>query len=373
MKTGRIAILVPDLRGGGAERVAVNLANALSARGHRVDMVLMQPSGELLDDLSPQVRVVSLGAQRVRQALWPLLRHLRSAQPAALLANMWPLTVMAVLARRLAGVKTRVVVAEHTTWSHSELLARPRVGWQVRTSMHHVFPKADGIVAVSQGAADDLAQFAQIDRQSIQVIYNPVVGPLPERSAVEYGPADWWQGDHQRLLAVGALKPIKGYDTLLDAFARLRAQADTRLLILGEGGERAALEAQVQRLGLQGQVFLPGFVKDPGPYFQRAHLFVLSSIAEGLPTVLIEALAAGTPMVSADCPSGPREILTGGRFGRLVPVGDAAALADAMAQMLAKDHDREALRARAQDFSIDQAVDQYEALLFANGSAKEFA
>lgn len=368
MKTDRMAVLVPDLRGGGAERVAVNVANGLSARGYQVDLVLLCPCGELLDALSPQVRVVSLDASRVRQALWPLLRYLRSAQPAALLANMWPLTVMAVLARRLAGVQTRVVVVEHTTWSRSELLERPTVGWQVRTSMHHVFPWADGIVAVSHGAADDLAQFAQLDRRSIRVLYNPVVGPLPGRSAVECAPADWWQGKHKRLLAVGTLKPIKGFDTLLDAFARLRAHVDARLLILGAGGERAALEAQVQRLGLQGQVFLPGFVKDPGPYYQRADLHVLSSTGEGLPTVLIEALAAGTPVVSTDCPSGPREILVDGRYGRLVPVGDAAALAEAMAQSLANGHDHEALKARAQEFSIDRAVDQYEDLLFSTKS-----
>lgn len=358
-----VSILMPDLHGGGAERVAVNLANALSARGYRVDIVLLRSSGELMDSLSPDVRVVSLDALRLRHALWPLVRYLRSDQPDTLLANMWPLTVMAVLARRLANVQTRVVVAEHTTWSRSELLSRPTVGWQVRTSMHHAFPRADGIVTVSQGAADDLARFAQLDRRSIEVIYNPVVGTQPERSAVESEPADWWQGNHRRLLAVGTLKPIKCFGMLLEAFARLRAIADARLLILGEGGERAALEAQVQRMGLRGQVFMPGFVKDPGPYYQRADLFVLSSDAEGFGNVVVEALAAGTPVVSTDCPSGPREILADGRFGRLVPVGDAAALAAAMAQSLATGHDHQALMARAQDFTIDKAVDAYERLL----------
>ena len=363
MSQCQIAIVVPDLHGGGAERVAVNLANRLSARGYRVDMVLLRSSGDLLDILSPDVRVVTLGALRLRQALWPLVRYLRSVQPDALLANMWPLTVMAVLSKRLAAVQTRVVVAEHTTWSRSELLSRPTVGWQVRTSMHHAFPRADGIVTVSQGAADDLAQFAQLDRRSIEVIYNPVVGALPERSAVGGEPADWWHGSHHRLLAVGTLKSIKGFDLLLEAFARLREYANARLLILGEGGERAALEAQIQKLDLRGQVFMPGFVKDPGPYYQRADLFVLSSEAEGFGNVVVEALAAGTPVVSTDCPSGPREILADGRFGQLVPVRDPAALADAMAQSLATAHDHEALRARAQDFTIEKAVDAYERVL----------
>lgn len=361
--TSLTAIFLPDLRCGGAERVALNLANSFARRGRRVDMVLLRATGELLGELDPSITIVALDALRIRKGLRPLVRYLRSAQPNALLANMWPLTVMAVLARHLANVQTRVVVAEHTTWSRSELLARPTVGWQVRTSMHHVFPKADGIVAVSQGAADDLAQFAKLDRRSIEVIYNPVVGSPPQRHAVECGPADWWQCSHKRLLAVGTLKAIKGYDTLLDAFARLRERVDARLLILGEGSERAALEAQVERLGLQGQVSMPGFVLDPGPYYQRADLFVLSSNAEGFGNVVVEALAAGTPIVSTDCPSGPREILADGRFGRLVPVGDSAALAEAMAQSLAIDHDHEALRARAQDFTIDKAVDAYERLL----------
>lgn len=358
-----LSILMPDLHGGGAERVAVNLANALAARGYRVDMVLLRSRGELLETLSPQVRVMSLNALRVRQALWPLVRYLRDTRPDAFLANMWPLTVMAVIARRLANVRTRVVVTEHTTWSQSELLSRPTVGWQVRTSMHHVFPRADAIVAVSQGAADDLAHFARLDRDSIQVVYNAVVGPQPTMPLAEQEPANWWHGTHKKVLAVGTLKPIKGYDTLLDAFARLRQRTEARLLILGEGGERTRLEAQVKRLDLQGQVFLPGFVNDPRPYFQRADLHVLSSKGEGLPTVVIEALAEGTPVVSTDCHSGPREILADGRFGRLVPVGDAEALATAMLKSLVETHNQETLIARAKDFSIEKAVDTYVSLL----------
>lgn len=356
---------MPDLRPGGAERVVVNLANGLVARGHQVDMVLLRPGGELLDELSPRVRVVSLGVERIRHGFVPLVRYLRKVQPDALLANMWPLTVQATLARMVARTRTRVVVAEHTTWSQSELLGRRTVGWQVRTSMRHVFPRADGVVAVSQGAADDLARFAELPRQSIQVIYNPVVGSPQVAPCTDTppGPSDWWHGTHRRVLAVGTLKPIKAFNTLIDAFAQLRARVDARLLILGEGGEREALDMQIRRLNLQGHVFLQGFVKQTAPYYQHAELHVLSSIGEGLPTVIIEALAAGTPVVSTDCPSGPREILMGGQHGLLVPVGDAMALATAMARSLGTTHDREALKARAQHFSIERAVARYESLL----------
>jgi glycosyltransferase involved in cell wall biosynthesis len=359
-----ITLLLPDLRGGGAERVAINLANGFAARGYAVDMVLLSATGVFLADLLPEIRVVDLQVNRARWALPPLVRYLRKNRPTALLACMWPLTLTAIWARRLARVPTRVVVAEHTTWSRSELLQRRTVGWQVRTSMHHVFPSADAIVTVSKGASDDLAHFAKLDRKVITVIYNPVVGDEQPFNPKPRDPAEWWTGTHRRVLAVGTLKTIKDYTTLLLAFAQLRQCVDARLLILGEGECRTALEAQVSQLGLDGYVFMPGFVKDLTTYYQRADLHVLSSTGEGLPTVLIEALAAGTPVVSTDCPSGPREILSDGKFGSLVPVGDATALAAAMADSLAVTHDKAALKLRAQDFSIDKAVDQYLALLF---------
>lgn len=360
----KIALLLPHLAAGGAERVAVNLANSFVQRGYALEMVLLSATGELLKDLRPEITVVDLQVQRLRWALPALVRYLRQARPAVLLACMWPLTVIALWARTLARVPTRVVVAEHTTWSRDEIARLPWGRWKVGTTMHWAFPGADGILAVSMGAADDLARFARLDRQAITVIYNPVVGEAKPPASASLAPAGWWTGQHRRLLAVGTLKAIKDYTTLLQAFARLRQHVDARLLILGEGECRAALEAQARQLGIDASVYMPGFRQDPSPYYQHADLHVLSSTGEGLPTVVIEALAAGTPVVSTDCLSGPREILSDGQFGRLVPVGDAAALAVAMAGALAATHDREALRARAQDFSIVKAVDQYEALLF---------
>lgn len=355
---------MPDMRGGGAERVAVNLANRFAQRGYAVDMVLLSATGDFLTDLHPNVKVVDLQVDRMRWALVPLIKYLRHARPAAVLACMWPLTIAAVVARALSRVSTRLVVAEHTTWSKDDLLKRPTVEWQIRTSMHWVFPSADGIVAVSQGAADDLAQFARLDIKKITTIYNPVVGDVRIATLSPFSPSGWWMGPHHKLLAVGALKDIKDYATLLNAFALLRKRVDVRLLILGEGKCRTALEAQVQQLGMEASVFMPGFVKDILPYYQQADLHVLSSTGEGFGNVIVEALAARTPVVSTDCMSGPREILADGKFGALVPVGDVAALALAMEAALLSEHDHDALRARAGDFSIDKAVDQYELLLF---------
>jgi len=356
--------LLPDLRGGGAERVAVNLANSFVQRGYAVDMVLLSAVGEFLADLRPEIRIVDLQTKRLRGALFPLIRCLRLSRPDALLACIWPLTVIAVWARRIARVRTRVVVAEHTTWSMDEIVRSALGRWKVRTTMHFSFPGADAVVAVSRGAADDLARFARLDRADIHVVYNPIVGEARPFADVLHAPEGWWSGSHRRVLAVGTLKPIKDYATLLTAFACLRQSVDARLLILGEGECRAALEAQSRQLGIVDSVFMPGFVKDPSPYYQHADLHVLSSIGEGLPTVIVEALEAGTPVVSTDCQSGPREILLDGKYGSLVPVGDAEALAAAMANALSATHDRELLKARAQDFSIDKAVNQYLDRLF---------
>lgn len=363
MKVPRVSILLPDLRPGGAERVVVNLANALVARGVAVDLVLVSGTGSLLPIVAPGVRLLDLKVARFRSTFLPLTRYLRKERPDALLACMWPLTSIALWARAVARVPTRVVVAEHTTWSPAaaELPAVSR--WAVRAAMYSSFPHADGIVAVSQGAADDLARFAGIDRAKVEAIYNPVVGTEPPPDGGRRDPAEWWSGPHRRILAVGTLKSIKDYRTLITAFATVRRSVDARLLILGEGECRPQLEAHARDQGVAPDVLMPGFVHDPWPYYRRADLHVLSSIAEGLPTVLIEALAAGTPIVSTDCPSGPREILCDGKFGALVPVGNPAALAAAIVRALATEHDRAALKQRANAFGIERAVDLYEALL----------
>lgn len=358
-----ISIVLPDLRGG-AERVAVNLANGFARRGYVVEMVLLSATGTFLADLDPDIRVVDLKARRLRGAMLPLASHLRKRRPDALLVFMWPLTVIALWARWLARTETRVVVAEHTTWSRDEIVRSVFARWLVRTTMRYAFPSANAVVAVSRGAADDLASFAKLERADIHVVYNPVVGVTQKVSDELHTPEKWWSGSHQRILAVGALKPIKDYDTLLDGFLILRQQGNARLLILGEGNCRAKLEEKLNHLGLEGSVFMPGFVKDLAPYYKRADLHVLSSTGEGFGNVLVEALEAGTPVVSTDCQSGPREILLNGKYGSLVPVGDADALAKAMSIVLSSTHDTESLKSRALDFSIEKAVNKYLDLLF---------
>lgn len=364
-KVERVAIFLPDLRGGGAERVSVNLANGLADRGYCVDMVLLSAAGPFLNLLRPDVRVVNLQVKQMRWALQPLIQYLRQTKPDAMLACMWPLTVFAVVARKVANVATRIIVAEHNTWSVSQAEYSPLQRFVIRKTMHFFFPSAEAVVAVSHGAADDLANFAKLVRNKVTTIYNPVIDTSNKMVLeTEFLGLERWKSAPFRILTVGTLKEQKNHALLLRAFSILLKHKNAHLLILGEGHLRAKLEALIDDLGIKANVSMPGFFSDPSLYYQHASLFALSSDWEGLPTVLIEALALGTPVVSTNCPSGPREILCNGQFGRLVPVGDEEALASAMAEALNAEHDCMALQARARDFSIDMAVDKYEILFF---------
>jgi len=360
MPPTKVAILLPDLRGGGAERVCIHLSNAFVACGLAVDMVLMRAEGELLPQLDPRVRVIELGTKRVRHLLRPLMRYLSESQPAALLANMWPLTVLAVLARRMSGYSGRIVTVEHIAWSSCHVARKWSTRMAVKTTMRWLLPKADAVLAVSRGAAEDMTRFAGLPEGLVRAQYNPVTfGKQTLSTELPIGVEHWSQGPHKRLLAVGEFKEQKDFPTLIAAVAILKDRLPVRLLILGKGDGRPHLEELILRHGLQGVVFLPGFFPDPKPFFARADLFVLSSEYEGFGNVVAEALEQGTPVVSTDCPSGPREILEDGKYGALVAVGDIDAMAMAMQQSLQSTHDTDALKARARDFAIDKIADQY--------------
>lgn len=358
-----LALFMPSLAGGGAERIMLTLAEAFAECGYRVDLVVTRAVGALAGEIPASVRLVDLGAKRIATSLPALVRYLRNDRPDALLSALAPANCIAVWARRLAGGATRLVLSEHNTLSQSTRGSCNRRERILPALMRRYYPNADAVVAVSAGVADDLAFTIGLERQRIEVIYNPVVTERLHRLA-EVPIEHPWFGDSAPpvILGVGRLTAAKDFATLIRAFARLRKQRALRLLILGEGEERAGLEALVRRLGVGDDVAMPGFVINPYPYMKHASQFVLSSKWEGLPTVLIEAMACGTPVVSTDCPSGPAEILEGGKWGRLVPVGDETALAEAIGAAL-RVPGADA-RSRAAVFSPDRAVGRYLRLLF---------
>jgi len=380
----RIALFLPSLVGGGAERVMVNLARGFAERGVVVDLVLARAEGPCLADVPASVRVVDLGARRVLAAVLPLARYLCRERPAVLLSAIGHANVAAVWARELARlaarVPTRVIVSAHNTLSQAAahpLNTRARF---VPRLLGAAQRRADAVVAVSRGVAEDLARTTGLPVERIQVLHNPVVTPELLARSREPVAHPWLQvgGDGQQppvVLGAGRLTWEKDFPTLIRAFALVRRRRPARLIVLGEGPDRAGLEALVRELGLQADVDLPGFTPNPYAYMARAAVFVLSSASEGLPTVLIEALASGTRVVATDCRSGPREILDGGRLGPLVPVGDAAALAEGIAAAL--EQPAGAAPAAAAEswgsFSLDTAVDGYLRLVAQLGPAARHA
>ena len=364
MSAPHVALFLPTLGGGGAERITLNLACGLVARDLSVDLVLVEDEGTYRPRVPDAVRVVDLGAKRVSKSVLPLRRYLTKERPATLLAAFEHATLAALVAHRLARVPTRMVIAVHTTFSIAArgiAMKRRRVQPMMA---RRLYPLADGIVAVSHGVADDLARTIGLDRGRIDVVYNPVITPELYRQAAEPFSHPWFgDGAVPVVLGVGRLSAPKNFPLLIRAVANVRNRRPVRLLILGEGEDRSALEALVKDRGLTDCVALPGFVDNPYVYMRRAQLLALSSNWEGLPTVLIEALACGCPVVSTDCPSGPSEILDAGTYGRLVPMGDENALAEAIIHSLDNPHSAEFSQERIRQFTIDYATDEYAKVL----------
>ena len=373
-----IAIFMYGLAGGGVPRRNVTLANALAARGHRVDLVVLDARGELRRLVDASVRVVDVGAWQGRLPIvrrkrrWQfavarrsLTAYLRNTAPDVLLSADNYANLAAVAAREVSGWQGVLLLSQR---NHTSTYAaqRPKLIAAIREN----YPKADAVVAVSEGVAADLRDLG-LSGDLVQTIYNPIVEPGFFEMAAQPIEHPWFGGDMPVVLAAGRIGPQKDFATLLGAFARMRKQGtEARLVILGEGKtsqERADLQALAARLGISEWVDMPGFVPTALPYIARADLFVLSSRWEGLPGVLIEALACGTPVVSTDCPSGPAEILDGGRFGPLVPVGDDEALAEAMTLVLRTPPDAEVLKKRGGAFTTEAAVKGYLELIAAHG------
>lgn len=386
-----IAIFVRSFEGGGgAERVMLNLARGLAAEGCRVDLVMGRVSGRFLSELEGEFRVIDLGvgsalallptlprlplgdarallplvlgtdAPRILGGVSRLAEYLARERPQVLLCSLNYPNLTGLLASQVCRHAPPVVLTIHnhlsTAVAHSRKPRMVRLPGLVR----RFFPRASAIVAVSRGVAEDAECMIGAEAATVRTIYNPVIEQrLPAMAAAPSG--DPWLDEDGPPVVVGAgkLKPQKDFHTLVRAVAKLRARRDVRLAILGDGPEETSLKALAAELGIAEHFRLPGFVDNPYAYMARAGTFVLSSAWEGFGNVIAEALACGCPVVSTDCPSGPAEILEGGRHGRLVPVGDADAMAGAIAETLDAPGPPSARRARAAEFSVDAAVRRY--------------
>jgi len=356
----RIAIFVSFSGEGGVERMMVNLIEGLISLGCKVDLVLVKTQKLNLDSFPPGVNLVKLKASHTFSSLLPLIIYLRRKRPDALLAAKNRANQVAILAKILAGVSTRIAVRMGTTTSaaltgKSKLL---HLAWYM--PMRIIYPFADSVIAVSRGVAADISKITGLPAEGIKVIPNPTIPFKLFKLAEENIIHPWFScGNIPVILGVGRLTRQKDFPTLIKAFAKLRLNRPCRLIILGDGNDRPLLEGLATDLGVKDDLYMPGFTDNPFAYLKRVSLFVLSSAWEGSPNALIEALALGTPVVSTDCPSGPSEILLNGRYGPLVPVGDAHALATAMHSTLDNPHKKEFLMSAVREYTVEKSSKRY--------------
>ncbi|AFV10520.1 glycosyl transferase [Thermacetogenium phaeum DSM 12270] len=368
----KIALFVPSLRGGGAERVMVNLARGFAERGISVELVLAKVEGPYLSKVPKDVRIVDLKACRVLYALPGLVRYLKREKPLAMLSTLNHANIIALWAKRLARVSTRIVVREASTIRLSSANAPTVKGRFMPLLMRLFYSWADAVVAISKGVAEDLIQITKLPKEKVKVIYNPVITNEIFEKAEEPVEHPWFaQGEPPVILGVGRLTEQKDFATLIRAFHLVRKECNAKLVILGEGEKRAELEKLVEGLGLKEDVDMPGFVKNPFKYMKRATVFVFSSKWEGFGNVLVEAMAVGTPVVSTDCPSGPAEILEGGEYGYLVPLGDINAMARAILSIIKEKKIDTGFQQHALKFTVDKIVECYLEVLYVQNKQKK--
>jgi glycosyltransferase involved in cell wall biosynthesis len=364
----RVALFHPALIHGGIQRVFVNLARGFLAHGLAVDLVQATTQGNFRDQIPAGVRLVDLNASRALTSLFPLVRYLRREHPEVIISGSTETNVVAVWAKHLARVRVRLILTEHGIHSATTLSARSFRTRAMPFFVRRFYPWADDLAAVSQGAAEDLALLLGIPKGDIEVIYNPVVSPEFWRRAAEPLRDNGFAADPRPvILAVGRLHYHKDFPTLLRAMAIVRRSTNARLAILGDGEERDNLVALSRQLELDSVVSFLGNVPNPLPYMRRATVLASSSLVEGLSLVLVEALAIRMPIVATDCPTGPRDILCNGAYGKLVPVGDSAALAKALISVLKRPERPSVPDEALTRFGHDHVIGKYLAMLGVTG------
>jgi glycosyltransferase involved in cell wall biosynthesis len=409
----RIAFLLDNLSGGGAQRVILTLASGFAAAGYTADLLVGKMQGDLKDQVPANVNLFPLGttsslrsvvtaffidpgcAPRVLahlvstgrfpgtfKSLAAIIRYLKAHRPRALLSALPKSNINAVLAGRRCGAATCVAVGVHVNYSAQSRLDKQEdesLGNYWLPLMRRYYRRADVVIAVSRGAAEDVTEYLDLPRERVATVYNPIA-TRELRALCEAAPDHPWfhAGEAPVILGIGRFDAQKNFPLLLEAFARVRRQRAVRLVLLGGDAtsekqrrlEQALLE-RARDLGVEADFDMPGFVANPFAYLSRAAVFVLASDHEGFGNVLVEALLCGCPVVSTDCPSGPAEILDNGKYGELVPVGDARGLAEAIGRTLDTPRDKEFLRSRGEEFSVDKAVENYRRILLDDCPARQ--
>ena len=358
MRPEVILLFVPNLEGGGAERMMVNLANQF-VKNHTVDLVLATKSGPYVSLVSEKVNIVDLEISFFNPfVIYRLAKYLKYRRPISILSAMTYPNIAVLLARMFSGTSTKVIISERVAMGVQSQNSTALKEKLKPLFAKHIYKYSEGIVAISNGVAENLAEIVKFKRDKITTIYNPVI---TESSFSNFPkPRHPFYGEGRKvILGAGRLVPQKDFKTLIEAFHLLSEDKSLYLIILGEGPMRGELTSLVKDYDLTERVSMPGYVENISAYMQYASVFVLSSLWEGFGNVLVEAMVTGCPVVSTDCPSGPSEILEDGKYGTLVTPGDAKALGMAIYKTLIKPINTNQTQERAKDFSVDIIAKQY--------------
>lgn len=370
MKKVSIVLGAPGTHG--PSLIRLELAAELMRRGIEVSVILGEDAHGLAQNVPQGCEVHILGTQRLRNFISKLRDFLKAEQPDGVLASSWPFSAATVIAVKLYSLTTPVVISEHSdfrTGIERSAEFTPKDKFLLKYVSKYIYNRAHRIVGVSQGVIDGLIAVAGVNERKTIVISNPVrnfKADPPEKPEERHLRESFWADATVKLLAVGRIVAEKDYEIMVEALSILKEKGNFKLIIVGDGRLRAAVQSKIELLGLEKAILLAGESYSVSQYYDNADLFLMSSSSEGFGNVLVEALSFGLPIVSTDCQSGPAEILANGRYGILTPVGDAAAFAAGIEQALSTRIDPETQKDRAAFFSIETAADGYLSALFQN-------
>jgi len=356
----KITFIIPSMRGGGAEKVTMLLSNELINRDWEVTLLMCSVVGPYLSSLSSKIKIIKLKYNKISRNIFELKKYMDINTKDIFYSSMNYVNIVACISFALSKGQSKLIISEHNDIVEVLNNSNKLLKFIMDKGIKFFYKKADKIICVSKGVEESLNKKYSLSSKTI-VIYNPIQ-QFNDISSTSTKPSSTYN-----ILSIGRLTQQKNFTFLINAFFELRKllpQHYLKLTILGEGELRKDLEAQINRLNLNEIVFLPGF-DDISRFLQESNLFVLSSNREGFGNVIVEALSAGLPVVSTDCPSGPSEILENGKYGKLVPINDVKSLRDSMYQLLLNPNqlsNSQERKQKANEFNVEKIINLYESV-----------
>ena len=353
----KIFILLPDLRIGGAEKVSINIANYLIEKNHNISFVLMKNHVDYYDIIDKRIKIIDLDCNKIRKALFPLLKLFSKHKPDIILSSMWPLTTISIFSWILARKIGKIFLIDHVPLFTSRKYETQTSEFLMKISIKFSYFFASGIICVSKGIRDELIQFTQLNKDKFKVIYNPII--KKNKKIINQFNDLWIPIEGHKILTIGSLKEAKDHSTLIKVFSLVLQSIKAQLVIIGDGPLKKKLEKLIIDLNLSNFVKIIDKDTNLDKWYSSADLFVLSSKWEGFGNVLIEAMEHELPIVSTDCPYGPKEILQNGKYGKLVKLNDSDNFSKAIINSLSQKKNENILKKRSLEYSIENKVEEY--------------